>query len=226
MLPINRSCEQACLWCGRKLEDQEDLLRSFYHPDLICDKCRKEMKYRPLTITKEGLKIEMLYPYSNLGREMLIQYKELGDEALFPLFLHLNKDKLRHKYRKYTLVPLPSSLEAYKRRGFNQVNEIFSVLELPICELLEKEDVPEQKHLNRLQRYQASRKIRLIPGKQIPKTPILLVDDLITTGYSIMASFQCFKGTNPQIQALCVFGHHFYYENASKIEKLGFFLND
>ena len=184
------------------------------------------MKYRPLTITKEGQRIEMLYPYQDLGREMLIQYKELGDEALYPLFLNLYKDKLRHKYRKYTLVPLPSSLEAYKRRGFNQVKEMFSGLDLPFCELLEKEDVPEQKHLNKLQRYQASRKIRLIPGKEIPKTPILLVDDLITTGYSIMASFQCFKGINPKISALCVFGHHFYYENARKIDKLVFNLND
>lgn len=155
---------------------------------------------------------------------MLIQYKELGDEALYPLFLQMNRDKLRHKYRHYTLVPLPSSFEAYKRRGFNQVKEMFSVLDLPIAELLEKEDVPEQKHLNRLQRYQASRKIKLIPGAKVPKTPILLVDDLITTGSSIMASFQCFEGLNPKIRALCVFGHHFYYENAGKIEKLGFFL--
>ena len=79
--------EARCLWCHKSLRYGGSLADMFSTNDCLCDECRQAMNFRPRIIKAGNLHVLSLYPYEGLVREMMIQYKEKYDEALFPVFL-------------------------------------------------------------------------------------------------------------------------------------------
>lgn len=195
--------QRICLWCGKPLEEQGDILHRLVQDDVLCGQCRGGLRSRCGLLKAGKYRVRALYWYEGEGREMLLQYKELMDEALYPAFLYDRREELRKRYRGRTLVPVPSSPSRRKERGFSPVERMFSVLGLPFADILEKEEGEEQKRLSRPQRHLAGRKIHLRKGAVIPRGKILVVDDVLTTGATMEAALDCLQGR--KAEGLCVF---------------------
>lgn len=210
----NKESKRRCLWCGQDLNNQESLLSIFYYDDVLCEKCRYEMKYKIRKINKNKMIINYLYPYKGIGREMLIQYKELYDEALATSFLYPYKKIIEKKYRGCVFVSIPSSKEKTNQRGFKHVEKIFEGINIPIIELLEKNSDIEMKHLNKNERYLASRLMKLKDEVIVPKEKIILIDDVVTTGYSLFRAKECL---GKEVEALCIFGSDSFDKNKKRM---------
>ena len=173
-----------CLWCGRSLRRESSFLHLYQIDDVLCQVCRHEMSYRPKKIRIDDIEVYSLYVYEGLTREMIIQYKELNDEALFPVFLYPYAERLRRKYRGYTIVPVPSSEENNNKRGFRAVDEAFSLLQLDMAEMLRKKDSHDQKNTDFRNRHEIREHLVFV-NKKINTDRILLVDDIVTTGETL-----------------------------------------
>ena len=207
---MNTDCR--CLWCHRSIRYEGSFREMFQISDVLCSRCRAMMKYRPGVFRKEDLRFEGMYVYEGQVREMLLQYKENCDEALFSVFLYPYVKQLRRKYRRYTVVPVPSSQEMIHQRGFQHVSRMFSLLDLPIDNLLVKTGNIEQKssvHRERIGEY-----FRLTERQLDSRTPVLLVDDIVTTGSSMTACLHLLRQKYDHVRCLSVSYSNQFVRNA------------
>ena len=96
-------------------------------------------------------------------------------------------------------MPIPSSKNHEKERGFSHVKEMFELLGLPYLEILEKREEIKQSSLSRKKRWENRTNI-VYNGHRIKENlKILLVDDVMTTGATLTASIQIVKKYKPKI---------------------------
>lgn len=153
----------------------------------MCDKCFSELK---VTFHKEkigGIEILSIFEYNEAMKTILFTYKGLGDIELHSVFLERYSLYLKLKYRKYILVPAPSTLESEKIRGFNHVEHIFSGVNSNILHLLHKKENFKQSDLSFTERQKVHKKIEIINGERLRNKKVLIIDDLKTTGATIKA---------------------------------------
>ena len=176
-----------CRWCHKSIRYEGSFRGMFQIDDVLCQHCRSQMSIRQGIYGKDNLRFEGMYVYEGVVRDMILQYKENYDEALFSVFLYPYVRQLKRKYRKYTVVPVPSSTERIRERGFRHVDRMFSLLDLPLEDLLIKTDNVEQKYSYHRERIAGH--FRLADHQIDSHTPILLVDDIVTTGASMSACY-------------------------------------
>ena len=203
-----------CLWCGRSIKYESSFSEMFQVDDCLCSRCRHLMKYEPGMYQGPGFRFEGLYVYEGQVREMMLQYKENCDEALFSTFLYPYIRHLNRKYHGYTVIPVPSSEEMVTRRGFQHVRKIFSVLDLPVRELIVKTADVQQKSSSR--RKEIGTYFRLKEQQLPEKTKILLVDDIVTTGESMGACYRLLKRKYARIRCLTVSYGKQFVKNAKE----------
>ena len=197
-----------CLWCGRSLKYGSTLKNLFYIDDVLCEKCRQSLEYRPKKIRLHNIEVQGLYVYEGLLRDMMIQYKELYDEALFPVFLWQDRRKLSRKYRGYTVVPVPSSASLNKERGFFPVERLFGILGLPVLDVLYKTDDYQQKNMPGNEKGSIAEHLKL-RDRELPER-ILLVDDIMTTGETVKAAYNLLKENSKTVKVLiCAYNKGF-----------------
>ena len=140
-----------CLLCGRNT-GETTVYDALFSDDLLCLSCRSGWQKRKLEMELAGLKLESSYVYNGAFSSALVQYKEMGDEAIADIFMHVVRKRFIRRYRGYTLVPMPSSEEKRRARGFDHVRGMFACTGLPMVRLFEKTGEGDQKSRSKKQR--------------------------------------------------------------------------
>jgi competence protein ComFC len=172
-----------CLLCGKEL-DQGSFRDVFFSEDLLCQACRSGWVRAGKTPPLQTVPREAGWIYNEAFATALLQYKEVGDEALKDIFLQPLARRLRHRYRDYTLVLMPSRPEHIAARGFSHLWLTFAQLHLPMLEPFAKVQNGVQKGRSRRERLKMRQGILLKEGISLPHK-LLLVDDVCTTGATL-----------------------------------------
>lgn len=187
-----------CLYCDKQIE-KESFYSLFFEEDKLCLKCRKALSYKRKISYIDDLEIESFYEYDSLFKSLILQYKECHDEALKDVFLYGLKEYIEFKYRKYSLIYMPSSITKLNERGFNHLDLIFKELKLEKSNGLRYEDELIQEGKSKKDREKMINNF-IYEGKKLGK--VLIVDDVLTTGSSIKGAYLALKPYCSQIKGL------------------------
>jgi len=203
--------------CNKPLSESQGFLADFCLEDPICFNCREKLTVINQTIKLESLHIHGIYQYDEAFSKWIIQYKECFDEILAPYFLSPFLFKLKCKYRNCVLVPAPSSFEKMEERGFHTVKEIFKSLSLEMEDCFIKKEQMKQSKRNKQDRQKIEEVIQLI---QIPKKrKVILIDDVCTTGSTLLTMHRLLKEKGIKSKALVVALHPLLVSKSDSIRQ-------
>lgn len=206
-----RYTDNECLVCLEDKMGKADLFRMIWDSDPLCVQCRERFKNVNRTLLVDDTECEVLYEYDEYFKTLLLQYKELYDEALAPIFMYPYVRHIEKKYAGYAITYVPSTEEKMNERGFNHLKKMFDDINLPKIDLFEKSEGPSQKKSNYQDRQKVARHIKL--RKEIKTDmPLLLVDDVLTTGASIRACLKLIRKMNVSCKVLVISCNQRYLE--------------
>lgn len=188
-----------CAYCGKNI-NKYNLNSLFIEDDILCSECRNALKLKKRYFNLGDLKVETaFYEYDGMFRNLLIQYKECFDEALAPVFLYMLKDYIKYKYYGYNIVLMPSSRQKLEARGFNHLRLIFEPVGLKIIDGLEMRSELIQEGKNYEDRALMVNNY-IYKGEHINK--LLIVDDVVTSGSSMIGAYRAYQGKTKKIRAI------------------------
>lgn len=203
---------EICLLCSQDIDHQVSIFNYFFQKDLLCGNCRKQLEVFHQYVVKRGVKILALYLYNDFVENMLFQFKEGRDVALKHTFLYLYKKEIKDKFRHYTIVYMPSFKKKNEERGFFALEEMLEEIELPKISVFEKKKTYKQS----LQPYEKRNKVKevltLKKGYSLPKTPLLLFDDMLTSGNTLLHAYSLIQEHPYDIQACVCCIHPLFVE--------------
>ncbi|MDO4377761.1 MAG: phosphoribosyltransferase family protein [Erysipelotrichia bacterium] len=205
-----------CLNCMKSIRDEGCMGEMLLVDDVLCAKCRYELKYYPHKIKIGKMKVFGMYRYCDLCRELLIQYKEYKDEALGVVFLYPHIDMLRRRYKDYYLVAIPSNFKSFLERGFRHVETLFSPLGLPFLDILQNSSDRQQKNLPLAERKNIFQYLHLQNNVDLTDKKLLLVDDILTTGSTLNAAYSLLENKCKKVECLVVAYNERYLSDFQK----------
>ena len=206
-----------CLLCGKEM-GSDDLYDLFLSDDVICCKCRSTWERAPHSVLLDGVHVEAPWIYNDAFASALMQYKELYDEALAPIFLQYDRKRLHRKYHNYRIFVMPSSNANRMRRGFSHLAKMFTGIGKIIEEPFEMIEELDQKKKSGRQRELMKENIRLKDGVKV-KGKILLCDDTMTTGSTLRGALRCL-GKTKDVRILCASLNKGWFEKENNLRKL------
>ncbi len=183
MLLRNQTNE--CLICQKDILTGGSLFEQLLKTDVICPKCRRELKPQLKKLNYHGYHLTYGYVYNDFFRDCLVRYKDFYDEALAPIFLWPFINQLKKRFAAYQVVTIPSVAANKQARGFTHVSKMLQALNLPITDLLINLSDQPQKYKSAQQRAKITLALNSVVEANLSARKILLVDDVLTTGSSI-----------------------------------------
>lgn len=162
-----------------------------------CEDCREWQR----TIPGVVLNHKSLFCYDEALHDWFQQYKFKGNIGLASSFNRELSAYFRKK-RQSLIVPIPVSDERLKSRGFNQVEELLKAAMISYVPLLKKKGEIEspQSNKTRRERLKAQQSF-YVPVEHlslINQRHVLIVDDVYTTGRTVLHAKACLAQGNPQ----------------------------
>jgi len=144
------------------------------------------------------MRIFARYDYSaSFVRHLVIRWKIEGERRLSPLISNMFSDilsELELTPENCVLAKVPSSEKGRRKRGWDHMSDVLSYLcrkkGYTASDILvrNKDKSVQQKTLNRAERFEAAMSaFRLKKGYERPSLPVVILDDITTTGASLNA---------------------------------------
>lgn len=169
----------------------------------LCLKCFNKLKKIYQKFDINGHDCLALYEYDGMMKSLIFQFKGCYDFELKDIFLERFHNFLKLKYHDYYLIPVPSSVEDDRARGFNHVDEVFKTMNLPIIYCIKKTQKMKQSDKSAEERKGISKFLKLEDGINLTSKKLLIVDDIHTTGSTLKACFELLEKCHPsKISAL------------------------
>lgn len=193
-----------CLICMKDSDEGKKIAEYFSKETCICGNCLHKCEVFDSEFDFQGLHVKTLYLYNDFLESLLFQFKEGKDIALKHVFHELICQKVFDKFKGYTMVYMPSNEKKNNERTFFALEEMYEHITLPKSIHFAKTKEIKQS----LQSYENRNKIgncikQIAP---LPNTPILLVDDVFTSGSTLISAYQLIKEHTYKIEAfvLCI----------------------
>ena len=202
----------SCLYCFQNIHTHEDIFHYILHTSLLCGDCLKQLEEYKRVICIDELTIYVWYIYNTFLEGMIFQFKEGHDIALRNVFFYDAIPYLQHHYKNYTIVVLPSSKEKMIERSFLPVKEMLKGCKLEIIEPFYKSCNYKQSLQHFSQREHIQDIMKRNPDVVLPQTPLLLVDDVCTSGNSLLCAYKLLKPHPYPIQAFVLSAHPMFLQ--------------
>ncbi|HOJ20580.1 MAG TPA: ComF family protein [Armatimonadota bacterium] len=185
---IRRVERPLCHCCGRPLDLLSVSPESSFRERALCARCR--------ALPVEFDRCRAYGWYEGALREAILALKYHGKTAVIPALAELLRRALDEDpvlSRARTLVPVPLHPRRRRERGFNQAELLARALAAQSgralrCDLIVKTRYTRpQVGLNAEQRRENLRDAFAVQGEAAPAGPILLIDDVTTTGATFHA---------------------------------------
>lgn len=161
--------------------------------ELECAKCRSEFPKEPyIRIIPSGNECVSAFMYNSMVRDALTRYKFTGKREYYKSFASVLAESIADSELAADIVTsVPLSKKRLRMRGYNQseliAKEVARILELDYIETLIKcRDNLEQHTLDHKVRAENIIGVyKSITGIDLQGKRILLIDDIVTTGYTL-----------------------------------------
>lgn len=170
----------------------------FEKEPLLCDDCLSQIKMKLIFRNVFSTRVFFLSEYDGIYKTWLMNYKEYGDIELAPCFLSLFRPILRCVFPNSIYVPLPSSIERIKKRGFSHLDEILSSSHLPYLNPFISYDIEEQKNNKGTRRIKKKKIVLTEEAISLKNKKIVLFDDVMTSGSTYQQCLDLIKEVEPK----------------------------
>lgn len=143
-----------------------------------------------------GYPILYLYEYNEFFKTLLYRYKGQYDYSLKDVFLSCYLGKLKRMYKDYVIAVTPSSMLQNNKRGFKPMEEIAKTLDLPLFTGLYKTTDYKQSDQPYSKRKNIHQVIAIKDVEKLNHQKVLIIDDVMTSGQTLMACANCVKQAN------------------------------
>nr|WP_263314005.1 ComF family protein [Mammaliicoccus sp. Marseille-Q6498] len=195
-----------CIICQQEINESINLLNLFRRHQEICDSCNSKLTFNQtinrcsrclkvldqdesecldcLWLSKRYELINQLftiYDYQGLVKELIHQYKLVGDVALSKVF------KIpRNIIKNYDLIiPAPIHSNKLVNRTFDHVTYVLDEQNIKYEQIIETKERKKQSTLAKLERAKQENPFKMIGNIPLENKNILIVDDIYTTGLTI-----------------------------------------
>lgn len=201
----DKRTQSACALCFEPVIESLGFIESLVWDDSLCWDCRQSLNYDFRVVKHGTFKINVLHEYKDEIRQCILRYKDKGDIYLARIFLVPFRWRVLFFYHDYVVISVPSSKERILERGFDHASLLAKSLGLEyIDNVLENRSEIRQAEKTREERMKIKdsiyiKNIHLIQGKKV-----LLVDDVMTTGSTMLACHELLKASCEKVVGLCV----------------------
>ena len=191
---------ERCPYCRRVIEYNE----------IACPKCLKNLdkKQHPIIRGVFGFRVVSSFPYSGRVRHMILYIKYQEITQYLPQIAVIMAKDIRNQYdgiRFDYLTFVPMHWWDLDNRGFNQseelAKELSKLLEIPYMATLKKTKRTKKQHkLKYAQRKtNLNGSIQLIDKELVKGKSILLIDDIVTSGFTLGACCKVLNRAKPEM---------------------------
>lgn len=166
-----------CLICNKQIRNKH----LNFAQNNICGACISKMIFVYKNFKIDSHNCLAIYRYNDFMREIIYRIKAQGDKKLAIALISPIISFLRTKYKNFTIIPMPSSINSDKKRGFNHVEEMFSLMGLKMVKAFAKKDNYKQSNQSKFHRKDVESHMIFYGNLINIKEKYLLVDDITTT---------------------------------------------
>ena len=155
----------------------------FHRGHLLCAECRQRLRLAPDRLLPGGVRLVAAFEHSGPAKTLVHHFKYRGLAG----YAELTASMLAERLPPLPLVPVPRALTRRVRYGVDPARALADRLAhhlgVPVLPLLQP-----PLHKQRRAGGDHSRAVTGFRLRQVPKGPVLVVDDVVTTGATLLSA--------------------------------------
>jgi competence protein ComFC len=203
MYPYTPKRQSHCLWCLSKLENQDFSFLTRH--DFLCNEHEQLTKTKRKQVFINHRIVHYYHEYNHHIASLLFRYKEHKDIPLCGCMFYPYRKDLRMMMKNHSLVMVPSSIKKTLERGFHPLELTLKICGFEVVDVLIKQSEEDQKTKGKKQRKQTM--FALTSNHQTMRKQVLLIDDVLTTGHSLMQCWDLLEIKGYRVKAVVLSIH-------------------